>query len=87
MRKKLYGAGIVLGMFFAGTAFTAGLSPLEKLGEGVYVNKNLSANRNQSCQSCHHPSAAFADPDSEFPTSEGSIPGDFGNRNAPSAAS
>jgi cytochrome c peroxidase len=67
------------------------LSPQERLGEFLYKDMNLSINRNQSCQSCHHPSAGFADPDNRsnpylFPVSEGSIRGRFGGRNAPTAA-
>lgn len=78
-------------MSFASASHAAGQSELELLGKIIFNNKNLSFNRNQSCQTCHHPRAAFADPANMmkptlFPVSEGSIPGNFGNRNAPSAA-
>jgi len=61
------------------------------LGGRIYKDTNLSKNANQSCMTCHHPSAGFADPANRFdpvtfPVSEGSIPGLFGGRNAPSAA-
>jgi len=64
---------------------------LKTLGGAIFSDINLSKNRNQSCMTCHHPSAGFADPvnqayPAELPVSEGSIPGLFGGRNAPSAA-
>jgi len=67
------------------------LSSLEKLGQKLYNDKNLSDDGNQSCQTCHHPAAKFADPENtqdpvEFPVSDGSNPDLFGGRNAPSAA-
>lgn len=67
------------------------LEDLENLGGLILRDKNLSINQNQSCQTCHHQSAGFADPDNlkdpaEFPVSEGSIAGLFGGRNAPTAA-
>lgn len=78
-------------MSFASASYAAGQGELELLGKLIFNNKKLSINRNQSCQTCHHPRAAFADPANlmdpiGFPVSEGSNPGDFGNRNAPSAA-
>jgi cytochrome c peroxidase len=67
------------------------LSSLEKLGQLLYNDKALSLNENQSCQTCHHPSAKFADPDNIkepvlLPVSKGSDPNLFGGRNAPTAA-
>lgn len=64
---------------------------LATLGGAIYRDTDLSKNANQSCMTCHHPSAGFADPDNRikpalFPVSEGSVPGLFGGRNAPSAA-
>lgn len=66
-------------MSFVPAVHAAGLSELELLGKVIYNNKNLSFNRNQSCQTCHHPQAAFADPanliePTVFPVSEGSNP-------------
>lgn len=66
-------------------------SSLENLGTAIYNDLNLSLNQNQSCQSCHHPSAGFADPDNRIsptllPVSDGSITTLFGGRNAPTAA-
>lgn len=65
--------------------------PIVRLGGALYRDENLSLNQNQSCMTCHHPSAGFADPDNRispelFPVSAGSVPGLFGGRNAPSAA-
>lgn len=34
----------------------------EALGEALFFDVNLSANRSQSCATCHDPSAGFADP-------------------------
>jgi len=34
---------------------------LVKLGGSIYNDKNLSLNNNQSCKSCHHDNAGFAD--------------------------
>ena len=57
----------------------------------MYFDKNLSLNKNQSCATCHDPSAGFVDPKNTAdpvnrPVSEGSIAGKFGGRNSPSAA-
>jgi cytochrome c peroxidase len=64
---------------------------LATLGGVIFADTNLSKNGNQSCMTCHNPSAAFVDPDNtkapnKFPVSKGSIAGLFGGRNAPSAA-
>lgn len=64
---------------------------LAKLGGLLYKDKNLSLNKNQSCKTCHHSAAGFADPENlrdpiSFPVSDGSDPTLFGGRNAPSAA-
>ncbi len=58
------------------------------VGRMLFFDENLSSNGNQSCASCHNPSAGFADPrvTAAAPVSEGSVPGRFGNRNAPTAA-
>ncbi|RUM64345.1 MAG: cytochrome-c peroxidase [Sulfurospirillum sp.] len=67
---------------------TAGaqLSKKEELGKKIFFDTTLSANENMSCASCHAPGSGFVDPDSDLPVSEGSFPGLFGNRNAPTAA-
>jgi cytochrome c peroxidase len=74
----------------------------EDLGRLLYLDQQLSANRNQSCASCHSLTPArdpstgsllrvpgFVDPDNVelgTPTSRGSRRGSFGALNAPSAA-
>jgi len=62
----------------------------ELLGSILYKDQNLSANQNQSCESCHM-APSYVDPDFDvvtgnYPVSEGSNPGDFGGRNAPAVA-
>jgi cytochrome c peroxidase len=57
-----------------------------RLGELLYFDTNLSEPAGQSCASCHHPDAGFADPNSDLPVSQGAVPGKFGNRNSPTAA-
>jgi cytochrome c peroxidase len=64
----------------------AQLTPEQKLGKLLYFDSNLSKNFNQSCASCHLPTAGFADPDQNLPVSQGSDLTLFGGRNAPSAA-
>lgn len=92
MKKKVMVATIILALsFWAGLGLAANLTDLEKLGGLIYRDKNLSLNKNQSCMTCHHPSAGFADPENhknpvDFPVSDGSDPSFFGGRNAPTAA-
>lgn len=57
---------------------------LEALGERLFFDVNLSANRTQSCASCHDPEHGFADP--RGMASIGDDGESLGDRNAPSAA-
>ncbi len=73
----------------------------QTLGGLLFTDSNLSLNRNQSCSSCHSlaaatdplsllplPTPGFVDPTNVLfgtPVSTGSVPGDFGSLNAPSA--
>ena len=81
-----------LAILLVGSAASANsLADVEKVGGMIYRDTRLSTNNNQSCMTCHHPAAGFADPDNRrdpynLPVSEGSVPGLFGGRNAPSAA-
>lgn len=63
------------------------LSELQKLGETLFHDENLSLNRSQSCASCHAPSQGFSDArraaDGAF--SLGDDGQSLGNRNAPTA--
>jgi cytochrome c peroxidase len=95
MKKKLLLLFLIPSLIVIGnTALIAKqpeLTSLEKLGQKLYNDQNLSVNGNQSCQTCHHPAAKFVDPENrqepvEFPVSDGSDPTLFGGRNAPSAA-
>jgi len=66
-------------------------SSIEKLGMHIYKDKNLSLNQNQSCQTCHHPLAGFADRSNflhpyDKVVSVGSDGVSLGGRNAPSSA-
>jgi cytochrome c peroxidase len=92
--KKIFSVALlsafVVGMA-GGIASAAPQNNLIRLGGAIYKDMNLSVNKNQSCQSCHHPSAGFADPDNladpvNSPVSDGSNPTLFGGRNAPTAA-
>jgi len=83
----------VTGLLIVSSALTqaAGLSPAQQLGEQLFFDLSLSTGSNQACASCHTPAAAFADPRNtgdplNSPVSPGSIDGEFGTRNAPSAA-
>lgn len=94
MRSKIFiVAGIVLILALIPVAAMASpkpamapLSNMEKLGEFLYFDENLSEPNGQSCASCHDPAFGFADPDSNLPVSEGVIPGLFGGRNSPISA-
>ncbi len=79
--------------FIAGPVFAASdpQKDLVNLGSAIYKDLNLSLNQNQSCMTCHHSSAGFADPANRIspallPVSEGSILTLFGGRNAPTAS-
>lgn len=64
-------------------------SAMAALGQQLYFDKNLSANRSQACASCHDPAAAFVDPRSTTPALAGSLGADGhsrGDRQAPMAA-
>lgn len=60
----------------------------EEVGKLIFEDTRLSLNNNQSCASCHSSAGGFADPDvtAASPVSEGSITGEFGDRNAPTSA-
>ncbi len=90
MRFKFLAGLLVMVMAgFAGWAYAD--AGIENLGGLIYRDTDLSINGNQSCMTCHHPFAGFADPENRrdpynFPVSEGSVPGLYGGRNAPSSA-
>jgi cytochrome c peroxidase len=62
---------------------------LEQLGEALFFDTDLSANRTQSCATCHSPDAGFADPRETRAGRAVSLGDDgesLGDRSAPSAA-
>lgn len=76
---------------FVGFVSAETLSQMEQLGKIMFQDKNFSLNATQSCQTCHHRSAGFADPtNSRDPYTTVVSLGDDGvskgGRNAPSAA-
>lgn len=80
--------------FFAATVSAKPPDPADalfKLGRSIYNDDNLSINKNQSCKSCHHNKAGFADMantknPSKNVVSVGSITTETGGLNAPTAA-
>jgi cytochrome c peroxidase len=92
-KNHIYILFILAFFFIAGPVFAASdpQKDLVTLGGAIYKDLNLSLNQNQSCMTCHHPSAGFADPENRispalFPVSDGSDSTLFGGRNAPSAS-
>lgn len=62
---------------------------MQALGGLIFADEDLSLNRNQSCQTCHHPDEGFAAPltaNTQGSVVEGSVSGEFGDRKPPSAA-
>ncbi len=64
------------------------LTAEQELGKKLFFDVSLSSEGNQSCADCHSPSSGFADPvaSQANPVSEGSVSGEFGNRNAPTSS-
>ena len=72
----------------ATAAAASDLDTLERLGEALYFDVDLSANRSQSCASCHNPEQGFVDPLENASGRAGSLGADgrsIGDRNAPTA--
>ncbi|CAM3330573.1 cytochrome-c peroxidase [Thalassospira profundimaris] len=62
---------------------------LASLGEALYFDTNLSANRTMSCATCHDPSTGFRDPRVDVASGAFSLGDDgesLGDRNAPTAS-
>lgn len=68
----------------------APLTPVERLGELIFNDRQLSINNNQSCADCHAPRSGWTGPEPFInrhgAVYEGSIKGRFGNRKPPSSA-
>jgi cytochrome c peroxidase len=81
---------IILGLVSAANAQTTDLTAIEELGKFIFFDESLSINGNQSCASCHDPSAGWTGPDSDInwlgSVYPGSITNRFGNRKPPSSA-
>jgi len=60
------------------------------LGKLIFFDSELSANKKQSCSTCHAPEAGFTSPDSLVNQGgaviEGAIPNHYGNRKPPASA-
>ncbi len=57
----------------------------EALGALLFADPSLSEPAGESCATCHDPTRAFTEPDSDRSTSGGAVAGRFGPRNTPSA--
>ena len=77
-------------IFFAAGLDAQSLTSLQQLGKSIFFDNNLSANKNQSCASCHAPVAGWAGPDSAVNIAgsvyQGSIAAKFGDRRPPTSA-
>nr|WP_138465036.1 cytochrome c peroxidase [Poseidonocella sp. HB161398] len=65
-------------------AQVAPYADLAALGEALFFDPALSANRTQSCATCHDPATGFADPRGAASPGDDGV--SLGDRNAPSAA-
>jgi len=86
MRPMIHSLVLGLGLIGAGGSMAqdAGGYTLEALGEKLFFDVNLSANRTQSCATCHSPDYGFADPRGAASLGDDGV--SLGDRNAPSAA-
>jgi cytochrome c peroxidase len=93
--KKIDFSILFFVVLFAGFSLSDGasdqtLSAKEQLGKSIFFDKQLSLKRNQSCATCHDPTAGWTGPDSAINAREavyeGSVRGLSGNRKPPSAA-
>jgi cytochrome c peroxidase len=57
------------------------LTKKESLGKKLFFDKNLSTPIGQSCADCHAPETGFANPNPDYPVSQGVHKDRFGNRN------
>lgn len=77
---------IVFTVFISTGVSALDLTLKEQLGKQLFFDTNLSTPAGMSCATCHDPSTGFADPRTDFPTSQGVVPVRYGNRNAPTVA-
>jgi cytochrome c peroxidase len=57
------------------------LTQKETLGKNLFFDKNLSTPTGQACADCHSPETGFANPNINYPVSQGVHKDRFGNRN------
>ncbi len=91
MKRSTVVGGVIVSVAFSCSVAMAALSYKEQLGKIMYQDKDFSYNSTQSCQSCHHRTAGFADPkNARDPyytvVSTGADGVSLGGRNAPSSA-
>ena len=91
MKKIIVYTALITLTCGTGSASAVQLTVEERMGRHVYKDKGLSLNRTQSCQTCHHRRAGFADPtNSRDPynimVSLGDDGTSKGGRNAPTSA-
>jgi cytochrome c peroxidase len=84
MRSGLFCIGFVMALGAACSSKERAMTKAE-LGAALFTDPHLSRPTGQSCADCHSLNRAFTDPESEHPTSAGSLAGRFGARNAPTA--
>lgn len=75
---------LVIGLCIAGATWADDDHPpktLETLGERLFFDVNLSANRTQACATCHNPDTAFTDPRGMASIGDDGV--SVGDRNAP----
>ncbi len=85
--RKLTMKSLALRIFcalLAAPAMAEDLATLEKLGEALFFDENLSQNRTQSCSTCHNPDYGFADPRGMASPGDDGV--SIGDRNAPTAS-
>lgn len=101
-RLAIVAGGLWLALLGGDALSAESLDPEQRLGQMLYMDTNLSLQRNQSCNTCHAmqavtpagqtnplPAAGFVDPVNVrdgAAVSTGSVPGASGTLNAPSAA-
>jgi cytochrome c peroxidase len=57
------------------------LTQKQSLGKKLFFDENLSTPVGQSCATCHAPETGFANPNADYPVSQGVHKDRFGNRN------
>ena len=84
MRSVLPPLVALLAAAFASVPSIGEEATLEALGERLFFDTDLSANRTQACATCHGPDFGFADPRGMASLGDDGV--SLGDRNAPTAA-